>query len=268
MTNTSISKTIVITGSTKGIGLGLADEFLKRGHNVVVSGRNLSDLQIAEASLLYFHDAKRIGSCLCDVTKLEDNEKLFDFAKEKFGRVDIWINNAGLSMSRHMFWEQPIDRMKEVVDANLMGVIYGSQAAIKGMLEQRGGQLYNMEGLGSDGRIADGLSVYGSTKRAVTYFTQSLASETKNTPVQVCLLSPGIVVTDLLLQDYEGMPEKWERAKRIFNILGDKVETVTPTLVEKILANKDGKKVAWLSTPKVFLRFMTAAFKKRNLFDD
>ena len=64
------------------------------------------------------------------------------------------------------------------------------------------------------------------------------------------------------------MPEKWERAKRIFNILGDKVETVSPVLVEKMLNNTDGKKVEWLTSVGVFLRFMTAAFKKRNLFDD
>ena len=193
MANNSNPKTIVITGSTKGIGFGLAEEFLKRGHNVVVSGRNQAALDEAVSRLSAYKD--RVAGCLCDVTRIEDNQKLFDFAKSRFSRVDIWINNAGLSMSRKMFWEQPVDRMKEVVDANLMGVIYGSQVAIQGMFAQGGGQLYNMEGLGSDGRIADGLSVYGSTKRALNYFTQSLTLELKGKPVQACLLSHGIVVT-------------------------------------------------------------------------
>jgi len=260
-------KTIVITGSTKGIGYGLAEEFLKRGQNVVVSGRNQSALDRVVATLSEQHKG-RVAGCLCDVTKYEDNEKLFAFAKDKFGRVDIWINNAGLSMTRKMFWEQSVERMKEVVDSNLTGMMYGSRVAIKEMLEQGGGQLYNMEGFGSNGRVADGISVYGSTKRALTYFTESLIVETKNTPVQVCLLSPGIVVTDLLIQDYDGMPEKWESAKRIFNIIGDTVETVTPALVEKMLANKDGKKVEWLTSGKAAFRFMTAPFKKRNLFDN
>ncbi len=261
-----MSKTIVITGSTKGIGYGLAEEFLKRGHNVVVSGRKQEAIDNAVTTLsAQYQD--RVTGCQCDVTKYEDDEKLFAFAKDKFGRVDIWINNAGLSMTRKMFWEQSVERTKEVVDSNLTGMMYGSRVAIKGMLEQGGGQLYNMEGFGSNGRVADGISVYGSTKRALTYFTESLIAETKDTPVQVCLLSPGIVVTDLLVQDYDGMPEQWENAKRIFNILGDKVETVTPALVEKILANKDGKKVEWLTSGKAAFRFMTAAFNKRNIFE-
>lgn len=261
-------KVIVITGSTKGIGYGLAHEFLKRGCRVVISSRKQADVQKVEADFASKHQKENVAGIVCDVTKLEDNQKLFEFAKNKFGRVDVWINNAGLSMTRKMFWEQPMDAMKEVVDANLLGVMYASHVVINEMLKHGGGQLYNMEGLGSDGRIADGLAVYGSTKRALTYFTKSLQLETKNTPVQVCLLSPGIVVTDLLIKDYEGMPEKFEQAKRFFNILGDKVETVTPYLAQKILENKDGKKVAWLTTPKVFMRFMTAGFNKRNLFDN
>mgnify|MGYP000846231193 FL=1 len=263
-----MSKVIVITGSTKGIGYGLAGEFLKRGCRVVINSRKQVDVQKVEAEFASKYPKENIAGFACDVSKYEDNQKLFDFAKSKFGRVDIWINNAGLSMIRKMFWEQPVERMKEVVDTNLLGVMYASQIVINEMLKQGGGQLYNMEGLGSDGRIADGLAVYGSTKRALNYFTKSLQLETKNTPVQVCLLSPGIVVTDLLIQDYEGMPEKFERAKKFFNILGDKVETVTPYLAEKILENKDGKKVSWLTTPKVFMRFMTAGFNKRNLFND
>jgi len=261
-----MSKTIVITGSTKGIGYGLAEEILKRGHNVVISGRRQEAVDKA-VTVLSTQYIDRVAGCLCDVTNYEDNEKLFTFAKEKYSRVDIWINNAGLSMVRKMFWEQPVDSIKEVVDSNLTGMMYGSRVAIKGMLEQGGGQLYNMEGFGSNGRVADGISVYGSTKRALTYFTESLIAETKGTPVQVCLLSPGIVVTDLLINDYEGMPEQWENAKRIFNILGDKVETVTPALVEKMLANKDGKKVEWLTPSKAFFRFLTAAFNKRNIFE-
>jgi short-subunit dehydrogenase len=261
------NKTIVITGSTKGIGYGLAEEFLKRGCRVVINSRKQADVQKVEAEFASKYPKENIAGLACDISNYEDNQKLFDFAKSKFRRVDVWINNAGLSMIRKMFWEQPVERMKEVVNANLLGVMYSSHIVINEMLKQGGGQLYNMEGLGSDGRIADGLAVYGSTKRALNYFTKSLQLETKNTPVQVCLLSPGIVVTDLLIKDYEGMPEKFERAKKFFNILGDKVETVTPYLAEKILENKDGKKVAWLTTPKVFMRFMTAGFNKRNLFN-
>ena len=150
-----MTKTIVITGSTKGIGYGLAEEFLKRGHNVVVSGRNQERLDKAVASLSADHN--NVAGCFCDVTILEDNEKLFAFAKEKFGRVDIWINNAGVAHAMTNVWELPIDVIQDSVNANVYGSIYGSRVAIQGMLEQEGGGwIYNLEGFGSSGRTMAG----------------------------------------------------------------------------------------------------------------
>jgi short-subunit dehydrogenase len=259
-------KTIVITGSTKGIGYGLAEEFLKRGHNVVVSGRNQERLDKAASALAVKY--KNVAGCLCDVTQFDDHEKLFAFAKEKFGRVDIWINNAGISLPRYMLWEQPKDNHDNIIAANLTSAIYGSQVAVKGMLAQGGGSVFNMEGHGSNGRIIPGMTVYGATKSGLTYFTKSLAEETKNTSVKVCLLSPGIVATDLLMVDYQDTPEKFQAVKRQLNILVDKVETVTPFLVEEMLKEpKNGAQVAWLTPGKVIFRFATARFIKRKIFD-
>ncbi len=257
------TKTIVITGSVKGIGYGLAQAFLERGQNVVISGRRQEALETALQTL----SARwpQAAGCLCDVSRLEDHEQLFAFAKARFGRVDIWMNNAGVSLPRKPFWEQPVEAARGAVESNLLGVLYGSRVAICHMLEQGGGQVYNMEGFGSNGRMAPGLAVYGSTKSAVTYFTQSLALELKGKPVQACLLSPGIVVTDLLLRDYEDAPEEFARARRILNLLADQVETVAPYLAERILANPQGKKVEWLTTSKVLLRFLSAPFHKRTV---
>ena len=261
-----MSKVIVITGSTKGIGYGLAQEFLKRGHQVVVSGRNQERLDKAVSALAAQY--KNVAGCLCDVTKYDDNEKLFVFAKEKFGRVDIWVNNAGISLPRHMLWEQPRENHESIVAANLMGVIYGSQVAIKGMLAQGNGYVFNMEGHGSNGRIIAGMTVYGASKSGLTYFTKSLAEETKNTPVKVCLLSPGIVDTDLLMVDYQDAPEKFQAVKRNLNILADKVETVVPFLVSEMLKGpKNGALLQYQPRWKLMLRFLTAPFVKRNLFD-
>jgi regulator of sigma D len=83
----------------------------------------------------------------------------------------------------------------------------------------------------------------------------------------VCRLSPGIVITDLLMDGYVGTGEDLARAQRVFNILGDTVETVTPYLVERILANtQHGAYINWLTTPKVIYRFLTARFTQRDLF--
>jgi len=76
-------------------------------------------------------------------------------------------------------------------------------------------------------------------------------------------------VTDLLVGDYDLTSVEWQKAKKILNILGDTVETVTPYLVAGILkANKSGAAVRWLTTGKAFRRFMTAGFNKRDLFSD
>jgi len=137
------------------------------------------------------------------------------------------------------------------------------------MLAQGSGQIWNMEGFGSNDATQPGMAAYGATKRAVTYLNKALQKEVKGTAVQVNTLSPGIVVTDLLLSDYDLKSEQWKKARKIFNILGDKVETVTPWLVEKILATDgSGAKVAWLTGGKAFRRFLTAGFNKRDLFAD
>jgi len=113
------------------------------------------------------------------------------------------------------------------------------------------------------------MCAYGATKRAVNYVNKALQKEVKGTEVQVCTLSPGIVITDLLLGDYDTSSPEWEKSKKIFNILGDTVATVTPYLVDGILkADKSGAKVVWLTGGKAFSRFMTAGFNKRDLFAD
>jgi len=141
---------------------------------------------------------------------------------------------------------------------------------VRGMLAQGGrGTVWNMEGFGSGGQKSDGLAPYGATKRAVTYFTDCVTKDLEGLPVGVAHLSPGIVVTDLLVDDYAGQPEKFEKAKTFFNILGDQVETVTPFLADGILAeHKSGDRVAWLTTPKASGRFFKRFVlqRKRDLF--
>ena len=259
-------KTIVVTGSTRGIGFGLVDDFLKLGTNVVVSGRTPASVKTAVERLIKAHGESRILGVPCDVSRPEEVQALWDAAVKRFSSVDVWINNAGLSSPRLPFWLQSPIRARAVVETNLIGVMNGCQVALNGMLAQGQGHIWNMEGFGSGGQKAEGIAIYGATKRAVTYFTEALLKDTKGKNVGVSFLSPGIVVTDLLKDDYKDAPEAWEKAKKFFNILGDKVETVTPFLAKGVLeTEKTGSRVAWLTTGKAFFRFMTA-FRKRDIF--
>ena len=260
-----MSKVIVITGSTKGIGYGLAEEFLKRGHQVVVSGRNQERLDKAVSALAAQHT--NVAGYLCDVTKYDDNEKLFAFAKEKFGRVDIWVNNAGVAHTMTNVWDLPLDVIQDSVNANVYGSIYGSRVAIKGMLEQGGGWIYNLEGFGSSGRTMAGLSVYGMTKAAAAFFGKSLAKEVANTPVKVATIQPGMVITDMVTGQYK-TPEELEKVKPIFNIIANRLTDVVPWIADQMLANeKNGAVLEFQPRWKLMLRFMTAPFVKRNVFD-
>jgi len=124
-----------------------------------------------------------------------------------------------------------------------------------------------MEGMGSDGRKHAGLTLYGTSKYAIHYFTESLAIEARQTPVIVGALSPGMVITDLITDRYEGRPDELERAKKIFNIIADKVENVTPWLADRILTNqKNGAILAYSSSWKLLWRFISQPFVRRNLF--
>ena len=262
-------KIIVITGSTRGIGYGLADSFLALGCAVTVSGRALASVEKAVATLSAKHGPENVFGYPCDVRDPDQVQALWDAAHAHFGKVDIWINNAGMGHSQADFWENSPEEIKAVVETNVIGAMVGARVALKGMLAQGHGAFYNMEGLGSGGRRVKGLALYGSTKAALGYLTDSLVQETEGTPVLVGAIRPGMVTTEFLTKRYEGRPEEWERAKRIFNILADRVETVAPWFARKVLENeKHGARINWLSRGKLMGRFLLAPFRKRDLFGE
>jgi len=261
-------KSIVITGSTSGIGLGLADSFLALGCSVTISGHSQENLKKAHSFLATKYEQSRLLAYICDVTDFDQVQALWDEAKARFGNVDIWINNAGVGHAEIGVQDYSPDLVNKVVNTNVIGAIYGSVLALRGMLEQGFGSIYNMEGLGSSGPIIRGLALYGTTKSALSYLTRSMSKEVQGTPILVGALRPGMVATKLITEQYDGHPEEWERSKRIFNILANRVETVTPWLAEKVLTNnKNGVNIVWLTRFKVLKRFITAPFYKRKIFE-
>ena len=262
-------KNVVITGSTRGIGHGLAREFLKRDCRAIITGRAPGKVDAAVARFAGEFGADRVAGAVCEVTSFESLQSLWNFAAGAFGPVDIWINNAGMSIRRAPLAEQDPADLAAIAQTNLLGALYASKVAVAGMLAQGHGQVWNMEGFGSGGEAAPGMTAYGCTKRAVAYLNKALRKEVKGTGVQVCALSPGIVVTDLLVGDYDLASPEWQKAKKVLNILGDTVETVTPWLADGVLkSRKSGARVVWLTRGKAFRRFAAAVFSKRDLFAD
>ncbi len=261
-----MDQVVVITGSTKGIGRALAEEFLARGQRVVVSGRRQEALDAAmDALAARFGD--KVAGCLCDVTRPEDHEHLFAFARDRFGRVDMWVNNAGVAHPQVALWDLLPAQAHQVIDTNTLGALYGARAAIRGMLAQGGGRIYNLEGFGANGRVRAGLGVYAMSKAAVASLNRSLIAELKDTPVKVIAVQPGMVITDLVTGQYE-RAEDLERVKPIFNIIASRVSEVAPWLAERMLAtDKHGARLDFLPWWKVLWRFASARVTKRNVFE-
>jgi short-subunit dehydrogenase len=250
-------KHVVITGSTRGIGLGLADAFLSQQCEVTICGRTSESTKRAIDELSTRHKWEHIFGISTDVTQFHQLEVLWQEAHNHFGKVDIWINNAGIAHSPQKSWDQSADIIKSVVETNILGTMYGSKIALQGMLEQGFGCLYNMEGMGSDGRRHDGMSYYGSSKYCLNYFNQGLVEETRGKPVLVGSIRPGMVYTDLITRQFEGRAKEWEQFKPIFNILAERVEIVAPWLADNILKNKKhGACIRYSNGTKLFRKLM------------
>ena len=254
-------KNIVITGSSKGLGFEMAKRFLAAGCNVTLSAHNTAHLEKAAAALSTY--TANIYTCPCDVSNEADIINLWNASKAKWGNIDIWINNAGVPQETANLWEIPHSELQTLIHTNLMGAVYGTQIAVKGMLQQGHGQVYNMEGFGSNGMRRASINWYGTTKNAITHFTQAMAEELVHTPIQVGRLSPGMMVTDFIT----GHGKVSAAAKNIYNILGDKPDAPARFLVDRMLHNtKNNAHLVWLTNSKIMLRFVMSVFSKRDLF--
>jgi len=231
-------KVVVITGSTRGIGFGLAREFLRRECGIVISGRTADRVGWAVAELAAEFGSNCIFGQPCDVTDFASVQALWDAAAKRYGRIDIWINNAGISHRQIDLAAIPPEDYRALVSTNILGTLYGASVAMRGMRTQGGGAIYNLEGLGSDGRHIQGLNLYGMTKYAVTYLTDSLSAEAKGSGVIVGAIRPGMVLTELISSQYTGRDEDWRRMQKVFRIIASDVKDVAPWVAKRVLANR------------------------------
>jgi 3-oxoacyl-[acyl-carrier protein] reductase len=184
---------IVVTGGSGGLGREMADAFVREGANVVVAGRTESTLEEAVASFDGPGDAAGLRA---DVRSWEDAQRLVEGARERFGPIDTFLNNAGVTgqLIRGRFDEPTVaavdpDTWETVIDTNLSGVFRCSKAVLPGMLDRGGGRLIHLSsGMGLSGKA--GWGPYVASKHGLEGLAETLALEVEGTGVESMTLRP------------------------------------------------------------------------------
>lgn len=257
---------VVVTGSTRGLGFALAKEHVRHGDSVMISGRRPAVVEEARRELeaLVTVPGQKVAGHACDVASLTGCDSLAAAAKLTLGSIDLWVNNAGVTQHpKAPLVSTPAETVQNIVATNLMGSIFGCRAALRIMLEQGHGCVFNMDGSGSRGNASPRSAAYGASKAAIPQLSKTLARELpRDSGCCVHTASPGMVTTDLLLKD--ATPS----SKRIFNILADTPETVAQWLVPRMRAatnRPSGDYIRYLTPTSVVWRFATASWRKDRL---
>jgi short-subunit dehydrogenase len=183
---------IVITGASSGIGLTTAEIAAERGAAVVVAARSESDLTDVVARIRA--KGGRATAVAADVAEERQVAQIGMAAMREFGRIDTWVNNAGIGMYGRVV-DQPIEEKRKLFEINFWGVVYGCKVAVEHM-RARGGTIVNIGSEVSD-RAAPLLGIYSASKHAVRGYTDALRMELEHDhiPIHVSLVKPGPIDT-------------------------------------------------------------------------
>jgi NADP-dependent 3-hydroxy acid dehydrogenase YdfG len=186
-------KVVVITGASSGLGEAAARMLSAEGATVVLGARRAVRLKTLVDEL-----TKLGGKALAratDVTDRDQVKRLVDRAVERFGRVDVILNNAGL-MPQSLLASLKVDEWDQMIDVNIKGVLYGIAAALPHMQRQKSGHIINVSSVAGH-KVGPGSAVYSATKHAVRTLSEGLRMEVKPYNIRTTVISPGVVASEL-----------------------------------------------------------------------
>ena len=183
-------KVVAVTGGTDGIGKALVKEFLSRGAKVATCGRTKEKLEDLESEC----EGKPLLTIVCDVSKEEDCKNFIDRTMQNFGKIDILINNAGISM-RALFKDTEVSTLKKLMDINFWGTVYCTKFALETIIENKG----TIVGVSSVAgyRGLPGRSGYSASKFALNGWLEALRTELLETGVNVMWVCPGFTKSNI-----------------------------------------------------------------------
>ncbi len=192
------SKTVIVTGASSGIGLALAESYLKRGDNVVGNARTMARLEAAAASLGNPENFLLVEG---DIGRPETATTLFDKTTAAFGTVDVLINNAGIFISKPIT-EFTVEDVDSIVDTNLRGFFYPAQAAARHMAANGSGHIVAIGAcIAMQPNAKLPCSMTAMLKGGLNHIVQALAIELASAGIQVNCVAPGIIDTPLFPRD-------------------------------------------------------------------
>ena len=243
MTTSLADKIVVVTGSTRGIGRAIVDACAEAGATVIVSSRTEAAVEAAVRELAAAD--RHCCGMVADVSSVEDVECLFETVVGLYGKVDAWVNNAGISLGYKPFDEHAPEEIRRIVDINLTGTMYACALMIPYFTEH-GGILMNMAGRGYRGEATPFTAAYASTKAAIASLTKSLAAENVRAPVSIHALVPGMVETDFytdieISPRLEDAKDNWRYALDAFGVPLKEVGRHSVEILAQTPGEKTGK---------------------------
>lgn len=190
--DTILNKVVLITGASSGIGEATARVLCRAGASVVLGARRTERLQKVVQELK--EEGGQAEYCTLDVTNLEQMHEFVAFAQQKFGRVDVFINNAGV-MPLSPLDSYKVEEWNQMIDVNIRGVLHGIASALPVMEKQQTGHFINIASVGAY-QVSPTAAVYCATKFAVRAITEGLRQESSG-HIQVTLVSPGVTESEL-----------------------------------------------------------------------
>jgi len=212
-TSNIADKVVVITGASSGLGASTAELLARHGAKVVLGARRKDriDAVVQEISVA---GGTAIGFA-ADVTKRADVEALIQGAVDRFGRVDVLVNNAGI-MAIAPIQLLKVEEWDRQIDVNIRGVLYGVAAALPHMQQQQSGHIINLASVTGIKVFAPGGTVYSATKFAVRALTEGLRMELHAENIRCTMISPGAIASEL--QDGSSDPSSATFVKEFYKI--------------------------------------------------
>lgn len=226
-------KAAVVTGASRGIGLAIASALAAEGCDLVLSGRDVPALEHA-ARLLVEAGRVRVVVKHCDVRDPEAVRHLFAAARQRFGRVDFLINNAGRSHATLPVEELPAAAWREALETNLNGMFYCTQAALP--LLRDGGAIVNLSSVAGPREAIPGSSAYSVSKAGVVAFGNVLREELRARRIRVITMIAGATDTDIWKQFWAEAPrEKMMSADTVARAIVGALTLPENAVVEEIV---------------------------------